>query len=83
MKGKTKIALGTLMTCLIIGNVGFAATYEKVDGRRWSQSSSREEFGFLFAHAPHNGVSDQFYFENVAVFAPSAGLFSETVPADR
>ena len=24
MKGKTKIALGTLMTCLIIGNVGFA-----------------------------------------------------------
>lgn len=60
-----------------------SSTYEKVDGRRWSQSSSREEFGFLFAHAPHNGVSDQFYFENVAVFAPSAGLFSETVPADR
>ena len=57
--------------------------YIKVDGRRWNQSTTREEFGFLFASPPHNGVSHEFYFENVAVFAPSAGLFSETVPADR
>ena len=30
MKGKTKIALGTLMTCLIIGNVGFAETVKNI-----------------------------------------------------
>ena len=31
MKGKTKIALSTLMTCLIIGNVGFAETVKNIE----------------------------------------------------
>ena len=62
MKGKTKIALGTLMTCLIIGNVGFAQV---------QQSGSINESKEITESI--NVVSDKTYGSNI-----SYGLYAES-----
>ena len=62
MKGKTKIALGTLMTCLIIGNVGFAATYEKVD---YKDLGAKPQTGIAVADKETVTLDDEKYdYEN-------------------
>ncbi len=55
MKGKTKIALSTLMTCLIIGNVGFA---EVVD---YKDLGTTVQTGIIVADNETNNLNDANY----------------------
>lgn len=51
--------------------------YQKVGGGNFT--SPKEDFGF-FLISPKPARTVGFYFENVVIFSPKSGLFSDTVP---